>query len=111
MFHFVHQHHCHLSDRELIIHVLENQKHIMSKISEFAEKQNAHNTAIDAAIDGLAEDNKALTELIATLQNSAGTISAEDQATLDALEARTATQAEKLAALDALTPPPVPPAA
>jgi hypothetical protein len=78
---------------------------IMSKISEFAAKQNAHNDKIDAAIDGLTADNKAQTDLIKQLQTSPGEISAEDQATLDQLEARTAAQADKLGALDDLTPP------
>ncbi len=45
---------------------------------------------------------------ISKLQTSSGAVTAEDQASLDRLEARSAAAADKLAALDALTPP-VPP--
>ena len=81
----------------------------MSKISEFKVKQDAHNEVIDKAIAGLVEDNKTMTELIRQLQNNPGPISPEDQEALDTLEARTKLQADKLEALDALTPP-APPA-
>lgn len=82
----------------------------MTAISEFAAKQNAHNDAIDAAVAGITDDIKVLNDTIAKLQASAGTITPEDQALLDALEVRGQTVADKLSALDALTPPP-PPAA
>jgi len=81
---------------------------IMSAISEFAAKVDAHNAAIDAAVDGLTTDIKTLNDEIAALQASQGGISAEDQAALDRIEARGATIADKLTALDALTPPPPP---
>lgn len=81
---------------------------IMSAISDFAAKQTAHNDAIDAAVSGLQDDIKALNDKIAELQTSTGTITPEDQALLDGLEARGAAIADKLAALDALTPPVVP---
>jgi hypothetical protein len=78
---------------------------IMSAISEFAAKQAAFNDRIDAAVAGITGDIKTLNDLITTLQNTPGPISAEDQATLDALEAKGAAIAEKLEALDAVTPP------
>lgn len=84
---------------------------IMSAVSEFVAKQTEHNVAIDTAIAGLTDDNKVLTDLIKQLQTSEGEISQDDKASLDALEARTAKQAESLAALDALTPPTAPPIA
>ena len=86
----------------------ELEARLMSAISEFAAKQNEYNDRIDAAVTGLQGDIKSLNDLIAQLQNSAGTISPEDQASLDALEARGAAIADKLEALDAETPP-VPP--
>lgn len=107
MFSFCHADHNHLSDREIIIKILENQHHIMSAISDFAAKQDAHN----AAIAGLSGDIDTLNAEIKTLQNSAGAITPEDQATLDRLDAVGQSAADKLTALDALTPPPVPPAA
>ena len=80
----------------------------MSAISDFAAAQNAFNDAMDASIAGLQGDIKALDDLIAQLQASAGQISAEDQALLDALQVRSKAMVDKLAALDALTPPVVP---
>jgi len=80
----------------------------MSAIAEFALKQNQFNDRIDAAVAGISVDVSALNEKIAELQNSAGTITPEDQATLDDLQARGAAVAEKIEALDAMTPPAVP---
>lgn len=102
----------------------ETEQNIMSKISEFAERQNAFNTRIDAAVDGLTTDVQELKKTIAVrarrlsgrpprqreeLQNSPGAITPEDQALLDDIENRTSTIVAKLEALDALTPPPPPP--
>lgn len=80
-------------------------RRIMSKISEFADKQNAHHDKQDAAIEDISGDVKFLTEKIVELQNSPGEITPEDQAALDAMEARGAAATAKLEALAALTPP------
>lgn len=80
----------------------------MSKISEFATKQSAFNDRIDGAVTGLAADVEALNAEIAKLQGSAGEVTPEDQASLDALQARGETIAAKVEALDAMTPPKVP---
>jgi len=82
----------------------------MSAISDFATKQNAFNDRIDAAVTGVQADVKFLQDTIDKLQNSPGTITPEDQALLDQLDARADAVATKLEALDALTPP-VPPTA
>ena len=81
---------------------------IMSAISDFAVKQKAHNYRVDVAIAGLTGAIQGLNDLIKKLQNSSGQISAEDQATLDSLDAAGESAASKLEALDALTPPVVP---
>lgn len=81
----------------------------MSAISDFAAKQNAFNDRQDAAITDLQGDVKFLNDTITALQSSPGTITPEDQALLDALQARASATADKLDALDALTPP-APPA-
>ncbi len=80
----------------------------MSAISDFAAKQNAHNDAMDKAIEGITGDVAFLKGEIERLQNTGGTLTADDQAIVDGLETRTAALADKLGALDALTPP-VPP--
>jgi len=82
---------------------------IMSAISDFAAKTNAFNDRIDTAIAGLQTDVQTLNDLITKLQNSPGQITPEDQASLDAIQARASAVADKLDALDALTPPPAPP--
>lgn len=82
---------------------------IMSAISDFAAKQNEFNDKIDTAVSGLTDDIKALSDLIKQLQESAGTITPEDQALLDGIQARTGAIADKLTALDSLNPP-APPA-
>lgn len=82
---------------------------LMTKITEHAERQNARLDQIDAAIGGITEDLRVMNEMIENLQNNPGPISAEDQATLDALEARGTALAERLVALDASNPkPPTP---
>lgn len=84
------------------------KSNIMSAISTFAAKQQEFNDKIDAAVTGLTEDIKTLNDKIEELQNSAGGVTPEDQALLDNIEARSDAIAQKLEALDNLTPPPVP---
>ncbi|HWH75890.1 MAG TPA: hypothetical protein VNT76_00915 [Candidatus Binatus sp.] len=80
----------------------------MSKISEFAAKQNEHNDKIDKAIEGISGDISFLKATIEKLQNTPGDVTADDQALLDALETRVNATTEKLAAIDDLTPPVAP---
>lgn len=82
---------------------------IMSAISDFAAKVKVHQDAEDAAIAGLTGDVANLNAQIAALQASQGTITPADQAFLDGIEARGQAISDKLAALDALTPPVAPP--
>lgn len=84
--------------------------HIMSAISTFAAQMKAFNDRQDAAITDLQGDVKALTDQIAALQASQGTITPEDQASLDEIQSRASAISDKLDALDSLTPPVAPPA-
>lgn len=87
------------------------EKHIMSAISDYAGRVNTAFDKIGTAVDGLVDDVAFLKEKIEELQNTAGQITPEDQALLDALEARVGTTATALEALDAATArPPTPPA-
>jgi ABC-type transporter Mla subunit MlaD len=79
-----------------------------SPVAAFAAKQNEFNARAEAAIQGIGGDITKLNDLITTLQNSAGQISPEDQATLDQLQTAGEAVAKKFEALDALTPPAVP---
>src|SRR5687767_9527582 len=60
--------------------LMEIGQKIMSKISDFAKEQNAHNDRMDAAVQGLEADVKALNDKIIELQNTPGEITPEDQA-------------------------------
>lgn len=82
-----------------------------AQIVEYAAKHNAHIDRVDSAVTGLVGDVDELNRQIKQLQDNPGTITPEDQAILDALQARGETIAQKLEALDALTPPPAPPPA
>ena len=82
----------------------------MSAIADFATKMSAFQDRMDTAVADLQGDVKSLNDQIAALQASQGAITPSDQALLDGIQARASTVADKLAALDALTPP-VPPAA
>lgn len=112
---------------------------IMSKLSDFLTAQEQFNATQSAGIDsvvesvssvstsltGLAGDVQSLNDKITELQNSVGGVTPEDQARIDNLQSQGATMAEKvtsasaalataataLAALDAATPPVVPPPA
>ncbi len=87
-----------------------NKNYIMSKISEFAERQAAKDLVIANAVDGIVLDINWLKAKIEQLQNSTGEISAEDQAILNGIENRTNALADKLKALDEATEvPPVEP--
>jgi len=80
----------------------------MSAISDFAKVQTAFQDRVDAAITDLQGDVQSLNDQIAALQASAGTVTPEDQALLDGIQTRSAAIANKLDALDALTPPVAP---
>lgn len=80
----------------------------MSKIAEFAATMNAFTDRQDAAVAAVQADVMWLKDKIDQIQNTPGEVTAEDQALLDAIQARTAAVADKLEALDAMTPPPVP---
>jgi hypothetical protein len=78
---------------------------IMSAISDFAVKQQAHNDKVSTDLDAIGAKIADLNTLVATLQNSPGAITAEDQATLDKIEAAGADLATKADALAGVVPP------
>lgn len=84
------------------------EERIMSAISQFADQMKAFNDRMDTAVADLQGDVKNLNDQIAALQNSTGTITPADQALLDGIQARAGAIADKLDALDALTPPVTP---
>lgn len=82
---------------------------VMTKISEFVEKQKVHNQAMSDGLDGIVGDIQALNDKITELQNTSGEVTPEDAALIDEIEAAGAALAERITSIDSLTPPPVPP--
>lgn len=78
---------------------------IMSKISEYVDVQNGINAQFEKGIDGCVEDITSLKDTIDKLQNSAGAITPEDQKLLDEAQAKSKALADRLTALDEVTPP------
>lgn len=89
-------------------HLLSLGEKIMATLSEFIQAQTDYNAKIDASLADLAGDVSNLTATIEKLKASAGQLSAEDQASLDALTEHAKTVTDKLDALNQLTPPEVP---
>lgn len=82
---------------------------IMSAVSDFAGKVNTAFASIATAVDGIKADVDGLKAKIQELQDSAGTLSPEDQASLDAIQAQAESVASKLTDLDNATEaPPAP---
>lgn len=81
---------------------------IVTVISDFAAKQQAHNDAVSKSLDDIQTEITNLNTQIAALQSSSGTVTPADQALLDGIEASGAALQTKAAALDTLTPPVVP---
>lgn len=95
-------------EKRLIKEIKKIGRCIMTAISDYGEKQKAFNAKMAASIDGIVGDIQGLNDLITKLQNSPGSVSPEDEATLNELEAAGQALADKGEAADALTPP-VPP--
>lgn len=81
----------------------------MSAISTFATNVQAFFDRQDTAIAALQSDVQDLNDEIKALQDSNGTVTPEDQVLLDSITSRASAVADKLDALDALTPPKAPP--
>lgn len=79
----------------------------MTVISDFAAAVTAFMDRQDQAVADLQGDVKSLEDQIAALQASGG-ITPADKALLDGIQARASAVADKLDALDALTPPVAP---
>lgn len=83
---------------------------IMSKLTDWAAQEEADLSAISATLDGVVAGVANLNKLITDFQNSPGTLSADDQAALDRIQAASKTLVDKAASIktDAPTPPTAP---
>lgn len=114
---------CNQTNKAILNRLAEMETNIMSAISDYLAKQAAFNARQEAAIEsvtgslsGLTEDVIELNRVIVELQNSSGGVTPGDQALITeaetkgaALTARLETFATALEALNAQTPPTVPP--
>ena len=76
----------------------------MSQVTDWAAREQADLTAISTTLDGIVSGVAALDELIKKFQGSAGTLSAEDQAALDAISVSSAALVSKAAAISTAPP-------
>ncbi len=77
----------------------------MSAISDYSTKQKAYNQEISDDLDAIKTQADAQNALIAQLQASQGTVTPEDQALIDQLEAGGKALADKADATANKTPP------
>lgn len=94
---------------EMILHRIEQmERKVMSAITDWAAKEQADLDAISGTLDGVVTGIKALDDKITALQSSPGTLSAEDQAALDAIQQASKALVAKSQAISVT--PPAPPA-
>ena len=96
--------------RDVVLKISNRLEDIMSAISDYAAKVTAYFDRMDKAHDDIQTELKALADQIAALQASPGVLTPEDQAALDAIQARASKAADAADALDTLPKPAAPPA-
>ena len=77
-------------------------------IATFVAAMNGFFARQDKDIADIQTEMDQLNALIKTLQDSAGQITAADQATLDAIQAKASSLSDKLDSMDTIVPPPAP---
>lgn len=96
-------------EQHTLAHVYKLLENIMSAISDFKVKQDAHNSKVSADLDDLSTKIQTMNDLIAQLQATQGKITPEDQALLDQIDAAGQALSDKADAMSNVTPPVVPP--
>lgn len=81
---------------------------LMATIQQYAERISAHLDRIDTNVEGINGDITGLKDEIAALRTSLGQLTPEQEALLGGLETRVASMAERVQAINDLTPPVVP---
>jgi broad specificity polyphosphatase/5'/3'-nucleotidase SurE len=94
--------------KTILQRIEERLKHMASQIQDWAAQEQADLTAISNTLDTIVSGVAALDKLITDFQNSPGTLSAADQAALDAIKAASGALVTKAAAISVT--PPAPPA-
>ncbi len=89
----------------LLTTIQQTQGKLMSVISDFSVKQNAFNAEISSDLDDIKTAAASQLALIQQLQQSQGTVTPEDQAIIDKLEADGTALVSKADATAGKTPP------
>ncbi len=108
-FEFEHDQQLLIEVRALLMELTSLGEQLMSAISDYKTAVDAHLARIGTSVDGLTQDIKTLNDKITEINNNPGPISPEDQKLLDDSLTTLKGVADKLEALDSLTPPPAPP--
>ena len=87
---------------------IERLEQQMSKITDWAAQEQADLTAIKSTLDGITTGIANLDAKITALQNSPGTLSAEDQKALDDIQAASKAVVAQAAAIKTDAPAPAP---
>lgn len=95
--------------KDLLAKNIAKEQQLMSQITDWAATEQADLSAISTTLDSITTGIKALDDLITKFQNSPGTLSPEDQAALDQIQAASKALVTKAAAID--VNPPAPPSA
>lgn len=91
--------------KRALAHLIQLGERTMSAITDFVTKQKEYNDRQAAALAGLTQDLKTVKDQLTSIQNSPGSLSAEDQAALDEVLKASEALTTKLEALDSETPP------
>lgn len=94
----------------LLNQLLEGQTKIMSAITDWATKEQADLTAIQGTLTSIVSGIAALDAQITAFQNSPGTLSATDQAALNAIQSASDALVTQSAAISTTAPSATPPA-
>lgn len=93
---------------ELLNKLRKGNHNLMSKVTEFAAKEQADIDALNEKLDSIAAGIANLDTLITTLQGTVTGLSPEEQSALDAVSAARDKLVAKAAAIDTTAPVPPP---
>lgn len=94
---------------ELLEKILKGLEQLMSKVTDFATKEQGDIDALNTKLDAIATGVKDLEALITTLQGTVTGLTPAEQAALDAVASASDALVTKAAAIDTTAPTPPPP--
>lgn len=91
---------------QAVNHILSKEDQLMSKVTDFAAKEQLDIDALNTKLDSLATGVTALEAAITTLQNTVTGLTPEEQAALDNVTAQSDALVAKASAIDTTVPTP-----